>query len=260
MKVDLLGFRLFALAPEVFLDQLHEGIFSEPRNACQPKWLACFNPHSYAVAKDSPSFESALKASTWLVPDGSGVLLASKILGAGIRVRITGSDVFRGLLDRLNNEGGRSVFFLGSTQETLEKIKRKMSIDYPNVQVAGVYSPPFQSAWSKEEVDQMVAAVNQAKPDVLWVAMTAPKQELWIFQNSERLDIRFAAAVGAAFDFYVGNIKRSPVVFQKLGLEWLPRFLQEPRRLWRRMFISAPVFMWAVVSSKFSSKKPDSVS
>jgi N-acetylglucosaminyldiphosphoundecaprenol N-acetyl-beta-D-mannosaminyltransferase len=93
----------------------------------------------------------------------------------------------------------------------------------------------------------MVNAINQTQPDVLWVGMTAPKQEKWIFQNLHRLDVKFAGAVGAVFDFYVGNVKRSHPVFQRLGLEWLPRLVQQPGRLWKRMFVSAPIFVWHVV-------------
>ena len=93
----------------------------------------------------------------------------------------------------------------------------------------------------------MVTAVNAAAPDVLWVGMTAPKQEKWILENHARLNVKFAAAIGAVFDFYTGKVKRSHPVFQRLGLEWLPRLIQQPRRLWRRMFVSAPIFIWHVL-------------
>jgi N-acetylglucosaminyldiphosphoundecaprenol N-acetyl-beta-D-mannosaminyltransferase len=122
-----------------------------------------------------------------------------------------------------------------------------MAVDYPNVRVAGTYSPPFKKTYSKEEVDAMAAAINEAAPDVLWVGMTAPKQEKWIHDQRDRLNVKFAAAIGAVFDFYTGRVKRSHPAFQRLGLEWLPRLVQEPRRLWRRMFVSAPVFLFAVL-------------
>ena len=92
----------------------------------------------------------------------------------------------------------------------------------------------------------MIGAVNRAGPDVLWVGMTAPKQEKWIYENRDKLHVKLIAAVGAVFDFYTGNVKRSHPWFLEHGLEWLPRLLQEPRRLWRRTFISAPVFFWLV--------------
>jgi N-acetylglucosaminyldiphosphoundecaprenol N-acetyl-beta-D-mannosaminyltransferase len=96
----------------------------------------------------------------------------------------------------------------------------------------------------------MIDLINQSKADVLWVGMTAPKQEKWIYQNKNRLSVKFIGAIGAVFDFYTGEVKRSPVLFQKLGLEWLPRLIQQPKRLWRRMFISAPYFLWHVIIKK----------
>ncbi len=125
-----------------------------------------------------------------------------------------------------------------------------MAVDYPRIEVVGAHSPPFKPTYSEAELDHMVAAVNAARPDVLWVGMTAPKQELWIRAVRPRLDAKFSAAVGAVFDFYAGNVKRSPRVFQRAGLEWLPRLVQEPRRLWRRMFISAPVFLGHVIRER----------
>ena len=211
------------------------------------RWLACINPHSYAEARRQPNFANALHAADWLIPDGAGIVLASRILGGEIRERVTGSDIFLGVLQKLNQNGGHSVFFLGSTEETLRAIRERMARDYPNVQVAGAYSPPFKAVYTAEELDTMVDVINEAEPDVLWVGMTAPKQELWIQQNLERLKtVKFAAAIGAVFDFFTGKVKRSHPLFQKLGLEWLPRLLQEPGRLWKRMFISAPIFLWHI--------------
>lgn len=214
------------------------------------RWLACMNPHSYAVSLKDPEFSKALHAADWLVPDGGGIVLASKILGGEIAERVTGSDVFLGVLEALEREGDCSVFFLGSTEHTLDAIRLRIAVDYPNVRIAGTYSPPFKAHYSKDELDSMVTAINGASPDVLWVGMTAPKQEKWINAESGRLNVRFAGAIGAVFDFYTGQVKRSHPVFQRLGLEWLPRLAQEPRRLWRRMFISAPIFLWYVLREK----------
>ena len=214
------------------------------------RWLACMNPHSYAVSLNDSAFSQALHEADWLVPDGAGIVLASKILGGNIRERVTGSDVFKGVLEALNAKVGHSVFFLGATEETLAAIRARMAVDYPNVRIAGTYSPTFKPSYSSAELDQMVNAINAAEPDVLWVGMTAPKQEKWIYQNRARLNVRFAGAIGAVFDFYTGRVKRSHPVFQRLGLEWLPRLVQQPRRLWRRMFVSAPIFLWHVVKAR----------
>lgn len=214
------------------------------------RWLGCMNPHSYAVALNDVQLSAALHDADWLIPDGAGVVLASKILGGQIRERVTGSDIFRGVLGALNQAGGYSVFFLGATEETLDAIRARMATDFPHVQVAGTYSPPFKPLFSDEDNARMVATINAAAPDVLWVGMTAPKQEKWLHAHRGQLNVKFAAAVGAVFDFYTGRVKRSHPVFQRLGLEWLPRLIQEPRRLWRRMFISAPVFLFAVLRAR----------
>lgn len=224
--------------------------------ACtSPHYFVCANPHSLVTADADPQFRKVFEDADLVTPDGSGILLASKILGGSIRERVTGTDVFLGLSKALNEEEGHSCFFLGATEETLEKIKVKMAVDFPNVTVAGTYSPPYKPEFSEEDNVAMIAAINQAKPDVLWVGMTAPKQEKWIHQHLKQLDVRFAGAIGAVFDFYVGNVKRSHPIFQKLGLEWLPRLLQEPKRLWRRDFVSSPLFLLKVMRQKLSGKK-----
>lgn len=220
------------------------------------RWLVCINPHSYAEALKQPRFSTALHAADWLIPDGAGIVLASRVLGGEISERVTGSDIFQGVLHQLDRSGGHSVFFLGSTEETLAAIRERMDRDHPNVQVAGIYSPPFKATYSAEELDAMVAAINMAMPDVLWVGMTAPKQELWIQENLERLEtVRFAAAIGAVFDFYTGRVKRSHPLFQRVGLEWLPRLIQQPSRLWRRMFVSALIFLWHLLQLRVAGHR-----
>jgi N-acetylglucosaminyldiphosphoundecaprenol N-acetyl-beta-D-mannosaminyltransferase len=223
----------------------------------QRKWLACLNPHSYVVAIDNPDFQTALRAADWLVPDGAGIVLGSRILSGKIQQRITGPDIFYGLNNHMQESGGYSVFFLGSTEETLSAISERMSIDWPDVQIAGTFSPPFKSSFSDDDIELMVSEINAVKPDVLWVGMTAPKQEEWIHRVLPQLKVRFVAAIGAVFDFYTGRVKRSHPVLRRLGLEWLPRLLREPRRLWRRMFVSAPIFMWHVLLARLKPRQRD---
>jgi N-acetylglucosaminyldiphosphoundecaprenol N-acetyl-beta-D-mannosaminyltransferase len=170
------------------------------------------------------------------------VVYASRLLGGSIRSRTTGTDVFLDVSRALNDVGG-SCFFLGSTEETLAKIRAQMAARFPNVRIAGTYSPPFRPEFTSEDNRQMIEAINEAAPDVLWVGLTAPKQEKWIFEHRDELAVNFAGPIGAAFDFFVGNIKRAGPTMQNMGLEWLPRLLQEPKRLWRRTFVSGPKFL-----------------
>lgn len=225
------------------LDGCVEAILDAIRSGGRCRWLACMNPHSYAVALDQPRFREALLAADWLVPDGAGIVLASRLLKGSIRTRVTGADLFLCLHRRLDEQGGASVFFLGATKETLAIIRARMARDHPGLRVAGTLSPPFRERFTREEDEAIISAVNRARPDLLWVGMTAPKQELWLHEHRDRLDARFAGAIGAVFDFYSGRVKRSPPIFQRLGLEWLPRLVQQPRRLWRRTFVSAPRFL-----------------
>jgi N-acetylglucosaminyldiphosphoundecaprenol N-acetyl-beta-D-mannosaminyltransferase len=195
-------------------------------------------------------FSRTLREVDWLIPDGVGIVFASRLLRGNIHERVTGSDIFRGIHEQLDRAGGGSVFFLGSSEETLATIQGRMARDFRNVRVVGSCSPPFKASFSAEDTEKMIATINAAAPDVLWIGMTSPKQDVWLHQNRQRLKVKFAAGVGAVFDFYSGRVKRSHPVFQRLGIEWLPRLLQEPRRLWRRMLISAPVFLWHLVRLK----------
>ena len=144
---------------------------------------------------------------------------------------------------------------MGSTPKNLEKIKNKMALRYPNITIAGTFSPPFKSQFNDDDEIKMINEINRAKPDVLWVGMTAPKQEKWIYKNKEKLDVYFIGAIGAVFDFFTGNVKRPQSWFLKHGLEWLPRLIQEPKRLWRRNMVSGPAFILSVLKHRF--KKVD---
>lgn len=248
---NILGYRVFDQDLKTCIDSILERVLTSESKG----WLACINPHSYVTALEDKLFSCALQEANWLIPDGVGVVFASHMLGGSIGRRITGSDIFSELNAKANEIGGLSVFFLGSTQSCLDEIRIKMEKDYPNVSFSGCYSPPYQHDYNEYELDEMILAINNARPDILWVGMTAPKQEKWIHQNLHRLDIRFAGAIGAVFDFYTGRVRRSHPFFQKFGLEWLPRLLQQPKRLWRRMLVSAPVFLWHVIKSAFSSRR-----
>ena len=250
MSESVLGFQVESSESSWFAGELFRILFEETTRPRICTWLACLNPHSYAVARRDAAFSLALRDANWLVPDGTGIVFASAILGGSIRGRITGSDVFRGLHERMNVAGGTSVFFLGSTADTLRRIKRRMAEEYPRIRIAGSYSPAFKDSFCSRESEQMISTINAAAPDILWVGMTAPKQEKWICENRHYLNVRFAGAVGAVFDFYAGHVKRSHPVFQRLGFEWLPRLIQQPRRLWRRTFVSAPIFLLDVLRAK----------
>ncbi|HEC15569.1 MAG TPA: glycosyltransferase [Sedimenticola sp.] len=246
---DILGYPVVVANKDSCVKQ----IISWISNSSQVRNFVCANPHSIQVAQQDKGFQKALLNADMITPDGVGVIIASKILKGCIQERVTGSDIFWGLSKKLSEKQKGSYFFLGSTEEVLDQIREKMAHDFPGIAVVGTYSPPFKSEFSEADNEAMVAAINAVQPDVLWVGMTAPKQEKWIYENKDKLDVKFIGAVGAVFDFFVGRVQRSHPVFQSMGLEWLPRLLQEPRRLWRRNFISNPMFLMRVLKERIAS-------
>jgi N-acetylglucosaminyldiphosphoundecaprenol N-acetyl-beta-D-mannosaminyltransferase len=208
------------------------------------------NPHSYCVAKNDLVFQNALKASDVLLPDGVGIVWAAQFLNKKRIKKKSGYGLHRHFIDILQSKGGGKIFYLGASDYTLSLIKNRVQKEFPLIKVK-LYSPPFRSEFSKEENTTMIDAINEFDPDVLFVGMTAPKQEKWVHLNKKRINAKVICSIGAVFDFYAGTVKRPSDLWINLGLEWLPRFLKEPRRLWRRNLVSTPLFIFYVLKEKF---------
>lgn len=208
-----------------------------------------FNAHSYREAMKNKQFYDALQASDVLIPDGSGAVLAAKILYGMNIGKVAGYDLFFESMKQLNQRGGR-VYFLGSSQAVLHTIGQRCAVDFPNVSV-GTLSPPFKASFDFNDIEAFIEAVNLFKPDILFVGLTAPKQEILIHQFKTHVEVSMISGIGAVFDFYAGTIKRPNPIWSRLHLEWLVRFLGEPRRLWKRSLISVPTFILQIVCQKF---------
>jgi N-acetylglucosaminyldiphosphoundecaprenol N-acetyl-beta-D-mannosaminyltransferase len=213
------------------------------------------NPHSYVVAKQDASFREALLASDVLVPDGTGIVWAAKVLHGSIIPKIAGADVHAHFLAKAQLHGLR-VYYLGASQSTLDKIEARIRSEYPNISV-GSFSPPYKPNFDSSDSADMLSRIDAFRPDILFVGMTAPKQEKWVHQHRHHLSASVICSIGAVFDFYAGTVQRPSPFWINLGLEWLPRLLREPRRLWRRMFISAPIFMLDVRKEERRKKKEE---
>ena len=211
------------------------------------------NPHSLVAARSDPRAREALSRSDLRFADGAGLILVGRMRGIGFPERIAGPDLLPRLSDVLERRGGARYFFLGSTQEVLDRIEKRVARSWPSIRVVGTLSPPFRETTDAEEEAQ-VAAINSARPDVLWVGMTAPKQELWVERNRHRLTVPLVGSVGAAFDYLAETKTRSPLWFREHGLECLPRLVREPARLWRRTFLSAPLFLWYSLRESLSRR------
>ena len=211
------------------------------------------NAHSYVTAKNDKKFKEALEKSDLLIPDGSGIVLASSFLNKEAIQKIAGDDLHQYLLSELQKTGGK-CFYMGSSESTLDKIHEKLAKDFPNVEVES-YSPPFKDEFSEKENEEIISKINAFSPNVLFVGMTAPKQEKWLYENKKHLNFDIASSIGAVFDFYAGTVKRPSIFWQNMHLEWLPRLCSEPKRLWKRNFVSTPLFLFELFLYKISIKK-----
>jgi len=212
------------------------------------------NAHSFNVAQKDDLFAEALMKGDYLIPDGASIVKACRWLKAKSRPseRIAGWDLFEFEMKRLNSKDEkRRVMFMGSSEMVLEKIKERAAIDYPNLEVV-TYSPPYKTEFSEDDDALITGAINRANPDLLWIGMTAPKQEKWAYRHWNELNIHcHVGTIGAVFDFYAGTTKRAPEWMQAHSLEWLYRLMKEPRRMWRRYLIGNCLFLKNVLMEKY---------
>lgn len=225
------------------------------------------NAHSYNVALKDTDFAEALQGGDYLIPDGASIVKACRWLKAKSqpKERIAGWDLFILEMDRLHAESqihsdgekfkaqsskSKVVMFMGSSEHVLDLIRQRCANDYPNLRVV-TYSPPYKSEFSDDDNRKIIQAINDANPDLLWIGMTAPKQEKWTYRHWNELDIHcHVGTIGAVFDFYAGTVRRAPVWWQNHSLEWLYRLLKEPRRMWRRYIIGNLKFLYNILVTK----------
>jgi N-acetylglucosaminyldiphosphoundecaprenol N-acetyl-beta-D-mannosaminyltransferase len=195
-------------------------------------------------------------ADLWIA-DGIAPVLVGRLKGIHPVHRIPGFELMDGFLQLANREGYRS-FFYGDTEDTLAQLKRVLERKYPGHCVCGTFAPPFRPLTAAED-RAVIETINAAAPDVVWVALGMPKQDRWIFEHKDQLNAALAIGVGAAFRFHAGIVKRVPKVIGNVGLEWVWRFVMEPRKLWRRDLIAGPQFLFHVALELLGHKtyEPD---
>lgn len=233
--ISVLGFNVFSGSKD-FFNNGAKGVINT------------INPHSYIISRKDDLFKEALLHSDFLIPDGVGIKYASRLITGKRIEKIAGADLHWLILNSLNERKG-SCFYLGSTENTLDKINERLKCDFPEIR-AEYYSPPFKTDFSEEENASIIKAIERFSPDVLFVGMTAPKQEKWVHANRAKLNVPLICSIGAAFDFYAGTVRRSGRIWISLGMEWLPRFARDPQRLWKRNLVSTPLFIGYVLLEK----------
>jgi N-acetylglucosaminyldiphosphoundecaprenol N-acetyl-beta-D-mannosaminyltransferase len=188
------------------------------------------------------AFRRVCQQSPLVLADGMPVVWASRLLGAPLPERVAGSDLFPLACERAA-QVGQSVYLLGAREGVAERAARILQDRYPGLQVAGTHSPPLGFDRDAAASARVVELVRAAQPDLLFLALGAPKQELWYDAHRDALGVPVALGVGASIDFIAGEVQRAPSWMRRAGLEWLYRFVQEPRRLFRRYFIDDTKFI-----------------
>lgn len=236
MKETILGVDVNTENYDELIPKLFQNIDAKKKSL-----VVAINPEKLMKAKDDPALKALLNRAEFQIPDGIGVIIASKIQKGNIKSRVTGVD----MMDRIVREAartGKSIFLYGAKPGVADAAAAKLIDTYPDLKVAGT-----QDGYEKD-TSKVIAKINDAQPDILFVAMGSPKQELWIEEHRDNLHPILYQGVGGSFDVLAGNIKRAPAAFQKVGAEWLYRLLLEPSRIKRQM--NLPKFLLQIISRK----------
>jgi N-acetylglucosaminyldiphosphoundecaprenol N-acetyl-beta-D-mannosaminyltransferase len=211
------------------------------------EYVCCAPVHVVETAHRDERVARALRGAGMVLPDGQPVAWALRLLTGESTDRIAGSDVFAELCRRSEHRSYRH-FFVGGTQDILAKLRQSLAAAYPNLNVVGMVSPPFRHL-SREEQRALIREIDAASPDVVWVGLGAPKQELWMHDVRNALRAPLLIGVGAVFDFVSGAKRRAPRWMQRSGLEWLHRLFSEPRRLAGRYLKTNTTFVFRVATT-----------
>lgn len=232
-----LGVRFHALTINETLDQIEEMIRRRI-----PRQLNFVNAYTLTVCRRNQAFADILNGSALNLADGMSVVWGARWLDMKFPGRVAGPDLSEALCARAEKKGYR-VFFMGSSWDNLTELKKSLLQRYPALKIVGVYSPPVCDEFGEAETTKIIAEVKASSPDVLFVGVSTGKQEKWLSQNLNQLNVPVCLAVGAAFDFLSGRIPRAPEWLRVRGLEWLYRLYREPRRLWKRYLLGNAVFL-----------------
>lgn len=209
------------------------------------KYICVSNVHTTVTGYEEADYRNIQNTAALALPDGKPLSLYSKKHGFPEAERVTGPDLMGELFSRDN---GLRHYFYGGKEETIQVLSEKLPGEYPSLRIAGMVSPPFRPL-TEEEDERELQKMNDAKADIIWIGLGAPKQERYMYEHRGKVN-GVMIGVGAGFDYYAGNIKRAPMWMQKLSLEWLYRLMQDPKRLFRRYFATNFKFLRLTMGRK----------
>ncbi len=235
-RVDVLGVGISAVNMTMAVDEVTRWIDQREQH-----YVCVTGVHGVMESQRDPELKAIHNASGLTTPDGMPMVWAGRKAGADWMSRVYGPDLMLALLERSVERGWRS-FLYGGKDGVPELLTAKLLERFPKLEIVGSYSPPFR-ALTPDEDDEIVQRINEAKPDLIWVGLSTPKQERWMSAHAGRLAAPALLGVGAAFDFHAGLVTQAPPWMQRNGLEWFYRLTREPKRLWRRYFQNNPAFV-----------------
>lgn len=236
IKENILGVEVSPLSYEDLKRNIEGDIENNKKS-----FIVAINPEKILKARKDEYLKELLNNATYEIPDGIGVIYASKLRKGNIKTRITGIDSME-MLCKLSEEKKYKIFMYGAKEETIKKAKENLEIKFPNIQIVGTIN-----GYEKDN-DKIIKAINKSKADIVFVALGSPKQEYWITENMNKVNAKIFQGVGGSFDVFSGNIKRAPKWMQKIGLEWLYRLIKEPKRIFRQ--IKLVKFLWLALIEK----------
>ncbi len=205
------------------------------------EYMCVANVHTTVTAYENEDYMAVQNGGIMAIPDGGPLSSVGRKRGFKEMKRTTGPSYMEEILKTSAKKGYRHYFY-GSTEQTLEKLRKVLEHDYTGIQIAGMFSPPFRNL-TKEENAKIIESINETDSDFIWVGLGAPKQEMWMAEHQGKIN-GFMVGVGAAFDYLAGNIDRAPMWMQKANLEWLYRLMQDPKRLISRYWHTNTRFIW----------------
>lgn len=238
----LFGFPITVGPYDKFVDSIVE-LSSEQKSS----YVCVAAVHQLVEAYMNPDYRKISRAADLVTPDGQPINWALRILKGIKQDRVAGPDLFSSLLEEANKRK-ISLFFYGSTEEMLQKTDEFLKMNYPDIPVAGLYSPPFRNLTQQEE-EEVCEMINESKAQIVFVILGCPKQEKWMFSMKNKVNCTMVG-IGAALPVIIGLQKRAPMWMQKLGMEWFYRFLHEPKRLWKRYLVTNSIFLYLIVKEK----------
>jgi N-acetylglucosaminyldiphosphoundecaprenol N-acetyl-beta-D-mannosaminyltransferase len=246
--MDILGVPIAAADIPRAADRIEQWIRDDAR-----EYVVARDVHGIVRCQSDPELMRAHRAAGMCVPDGMPIVLINRLYGHKETRRVYGPDLMIEMMQRSVPKGHRHFLF-GGKQGVPELLRDRLIERFPGLNIVGTFSPPFRPMTSEEETE-LAARIEQTKPDILWVGLGTPKQELWMARHAGRLNAKVMVGVGAAFDFHAGLVRQAPRWLQPLCLEWLFRLCMEPRRLWRRYLLNNPRFIYMMIGQLLHIRK-----